>query len=125
MTRGASPEDRERLDALYRERNGDPATLAAERNRPVPPPGVSRTTSNRLASFAAHHVSICSWVRRDHPTWLPDLHTLGDGEAHVIIEYQSPDYALALCGDSGPPHVAPDIAPPCSDCASFQPRSRR
>lgn len=134
MTKPLPPDDLARLDALYRERNPDPQQLASERHRPVPaPPGypvparvrgtaASPPPPTAPPSYAAAHADLREWVRTEHPMWLPELFTLGDAVAHVVIEREQPSLATALCGETGYPHAAPDIAPPCPLCKSFRPR---
>lgn len=133
MTAALPPHDQAQLAALYAERNPDPAQLASERDRPVPPPP-GRPMPPRARgqavppppypppSYASQHAELREWLRTEQPSWLPELHTLGDPRAHVIIERRSVTYALALCGADGAPQVAPDIAPPCVVCKSFRPR---
>lgn len=134
MTAPLPPGDKAKLDALLRERYGDPQELASERDRPIPlPPGMAVGARRRGAqpqqpapermSYGEQHASIRAWLHREHPSWLPELYTLSDAVAHVVIQRETPTYALALCGASGFPHAAPDIAPPCRTCASFRPRS--
>lgn len=137
MTAALPPHDRDRLAALYRERNPDPRDLVAERERPIPPaPGVAVPARRRRGdplpsvprpgppSYAAQHARLRDWLRRDHPVWLPELYTLGDTVAHVVIE-RTTLAAMGLCGEDGHPEMAPDIAPPCPRCLSFVPRADR
>lgn len=135
MTAPLPPSEQARLAALERERNPDPRALLAERERPIPPPpGVpvpARKRGEPLAapqpaarsSYVSTHAALREWLRAEHPYWHPELCTLGDASAHVIIEW-SPRRALALCGADGAPHVASDLARPCEVCSSFRPRDR-
>lgn len=124
MTGKLPPDEQAKLDALYRERNGDPQALASERYRPIPTTSTRRPmTTETPRDYSAQQGQLTRWVRRDHPSWLPDLYTLRDGEAHVIIERTRPTYALALCGRSGHPNLASNLSAPCRVCSSFRPRS--
>lgn len=121
MTGPLPPDEQAKLDALYRERNGDPAQLASERYRPIPsPPAGPRRRTTPVQDYSAQHDELKTWIARAHPSWLPDLYTLRSTVAHIIIRRDRPTYAVALCGADGHPNLAPVIAKPCPSCAAYR-----
>lgn len=130
MTSPSPKQQREAYEEVLRERFGAVAEVAAEAQRPLPPParysvpavprpsvngGPARTPAG-AGRYAAEHDRILRWIKRSHPDWHPQLCVIGDGGVAHVITGPGATTGYSLCGKRGPIMAASDTIPPCRVC---------